>query len=529
MSQHMSNAASGPSEPASHSPRAGGGRTTALLPPAVELVDVSKRYGRLEALRHASVVVRAGSVHAFVGANGAGKSTSLGIIAGRTSPTSGSVRVFGDDLKLGDARASRAAGIATIYQELTIVPTLSTQANVFLGQELSGSGLVHERGMRRIMRELGDRLGVHVPLDVPAGSLSVGQQQMLEIMRALVHTPRIILFDEPTAALARRERDAFFRAVRELNADGVTIIFVSHQLDDVLSVCDMITVFRDGEVIETRPRDAWTKPALIHAVVGRELAEHPRAVKLADRGIPRLRVEGLEVGALRAATFELHAGEVLGVAGLVGSGRSSLLRALAGDRRPNGGRMWINGREEEWPRTIRQAHDLGLSLVPEDRAALGLFAEMTAGDNILISNVAATARRGVISRSSAGQAATAAAVRVGFDPRRLQAAARNLSGGNQQKLLLARWVHHPPQILLCDEPTRGVDVGARAEISATLRQLAAQGMAVLVASSELEEFEALCDRAIVLANGRIVGELEGPDELSIQKILEVILASERRE
>jgi rhamnose transport system ATP-binding protein len=501
----------------------GSGEATA----AIELVQVGKRYGRVAALTDASVTVRAGSVHAFVGANGAGKSTALGIIAGRTSATTGTVRLFGEELPLGDPRSARAAGIATIYQELTIVPTLSTQANVFLGQELSGTGLVHERRMRRAMRELNERLGVDVPVDVPAGHLSVGQRQMIEIMRAIVSMPRVILFDEPTAALARRERDAFFRVVRELNRQGVTIIFVSHQLDDVLSVCDAITVFRDGRVIETRPREDWTKQALIHTVVGRALDVQKRSAPATVAGTPRLRVQGLAVGPLRDVSFELREGEVLGVAGLVGSGRSSLLRALAGDRRPGSGQIWIDGRERRWPRTVRAAHELGLALVPEDRKALGLFADMAAQDNILISNVGIAARRGIVSGRSSERHANTAAARVGFDERRLGAPARNLSGGNQQKLLLARWAHDPPRVLLADEPTRGVDVGARAEIGATLRELAGAGMAVLVASSELEELEALCDRAIVLANGRVVGELVGRDELSVQSILEAVFASER--
>jgi ABC-type sugar transport system ATPase subunit len=499
------------------------------LAAAIELVEVGKRYGRVVALADASATVHAGSVHAFVGANGAGKSTALGIIAGRTNPTTGTIRVFGEELPLGDPRAARAAGIATIYQELTIVPTLSTQANVFLGQELSGTGLVYERRMRSAMRTLSDRLGIDVPVDVPARHLSIGKRQMLEIMRALVSTPRIILFDEPTAALARRERDAFFRAVQELNRQGVTIVFVSHQLDDVLSVCDTITAFRDGRVIDTRPRAEWTKPALIHAVVGRELRITKPSARTTAEATPRLRIEGLSVGPLRDVCIELRKGEVLGIAGLVGSGRSTLLRALAGDRHPTSGRIWVDGREARWPRTIRAAHKLGLALVPEDRKALGLFGDMVAADNILISDVGVAARCGIVSRRASEKYARTAAEHVGFDQRRLGAPARNLSGGNQQKLLLARWAHNPPRVLLADEPTRGVDVGARAEIGATLRNLAAKGMAVLVASSELEELEALCDRAIVLANGRVVSELVGRDELSVQSILEAVFASERGE
>jgi ABC-type sugar transport system ATPase subunit len=520
-----------PDDPVSPGPLAGGGTGTALLPPAIELDDVTKRYGRLVALANASVTVRAGSVHAFVGANGAGKSTSLGIIAGRTTPSSGTVRVFGEELHTGDARASRAAGIATIYQELTVIPTLSTQANVFIGQELRGGGLTRERAMRKALSELNDRLGVRIPIDVQAGTLSLGQQQMLEIMRALVAPPRVILLDEPTASLAQRERDALFTAVRELNREGVTMIFVSHQLDDVLAVCDTITVFRDGRVIETRPRAQWTKTDLVRGVVGQDLAAVHRGTDsaAAPTAAPRLRVEGVRVGSVRGATFELREGEVLGVAGLVGSGRSSLLRALAGDRRPSAGRIWIDGDERPWPKTIREAQRAGLSLLPEDRGALGLFPGMSAADNILISNIGAGARRGIISRRVAERQAADAAGRVHFDERRLGAPARNLSGGNQQKLLLARWAHNPPRILLADEPTRGVDVGARAEIGRTLRQLAADGMSVLVASSELEELEELCDRAIVLANGVVVGDLAGSGELSAKNILEVVFCAERGE
>jgi rhamnose transport system ATP-binding protein len=498
---------------------------------AVELVGISKSYAGVPALHETSLTLRAGTVHAFVGANGAGKSTCLRIIAGATRPDAGFVRISGVELPPGDTHATRVAGIAAIYQEPTLVPALTTQANIFLGREPTRAGFVREKMIRDLAREFGARVGVRVDTDVPVRALSLSRQRLVEVVRALAADARVMLFDEPTAALGPAERDAFYSLVSDLRSTGVTVLLVSHQLEDVLEVSDAITAFRDGRAIETRVRAEWTHAQLVDAIVGATTptpsqAERERGSARTPQerspGRSRLVVEDVSVGCLSAVSFEVRPGEIVGIAGLVGSGRSTLLRALAGDRRPRAGRLSVDGKRVSWPESVREARRHGLVLLSEDRRASGLFPDMTAMDNILISDFASAATAGLVRKEAARAVATAMATQVAFDPARLSDRAGALSGGNQQKLLLARWIHSRPAVLFADEPTRGVDVGARAAIDTTLKELAAGGAAVVVVSSELEELEPLCDRVLVLAGGRIVGELAS--DLSAATILDLLFA-----
>jgi ABC-type sugar transport system ATPase subunit len=490
---------------------------------AFEIHGVSKSFGRTRALIGLDLNIEAGTVHALVGMNGAGKSTCLGVISGRVTPDRGNVSIFGEEVKLGDIRAIRNAGVAVIYQELSIVGTLSTQSNVFLGQELSSRGVIRNAQMRRAVETLGERLGVTVPLDIPASHASIGDQQLLEIMRALLRKPRIILFDEPTAALAAREKEALFRVIHELREQGITSVFVSHNFDDVLAVADVVTVFREGRAVATRPRRAWAKDDLVRAVIGHDLAPaHALGLSSAatDAASPLVRVEDLSVpGALHSVAFDIRHGEVLGLAGLVGSGRSTLLRALAGDLHPASGRLWIDGEEVRWPRSVRRARATGFALVSEDRGTQGLFKEMSALDNIVISDLRRVSRMGVFMPRSARAEGERVARSMRVDPERMLSRARMLSGGNQQKLMLARWGYSPPRVLLADEFARGVDIGAKQEIGQTLRTVTHKGMSVVAVSSEFEDLEPLCDRVLVLADGRIVGELSDPAEMTAANML----------
>ena len=515
-------------------------------PPALVMHEVDKSFGGTWALRSVSLVVRPGTVHALVGENGAGKSTALGILAGRIAPTAGRVEVFGHESRYGDPRAARRAGVMAIYQELTIVPALSAEANVFLGQAVSRAGFLAEREMRTRYEQLCARVGVHaVPPRTPAGTLSVADQQQLEILRAVVAQARVILFDEPTAALAVSEREALYRLVEGLRETGATIMFVSHNLDEVLDLADEVTVFRDGEVVATEPRPAWTRPSLVRAMIGgqgddrviRELlddderatataaAAAARADRLA-RGAsrpPLLAASAVTVpGAIEGLEIEVRAGEVVGIGGLVGAGRTSLLRALAGLEPAATGRMFVDGREVPWPRTVRRALALGIALVPEDRKAEGLVPALSALDNIALSDLGRVSRWGFVSRRSIETATSAVAAAFGVQADRFGHAARELSGGNQQKLLLARWKHRTPRILLADEPTRGIDVGAKAEILESLDAMAEDGLGLVVVSSELEEVAAVADRVLVLAAGRMAGTLDrSSGEITAQRILEL--------
>ena len=514
------------------------GATSAAASPsqsAVRFRGVCKSFGTVEALRDLDLSIESGTIHALVGENGAGKSTSLGLLAGRIAPSAGEISVFGEPLSsYGDPRASRAAGVMAIYQELTIVPALSAHANVFLGQAISRAGFLSETEMRDRYVSLCERLQVEpVPSGVPAGRLSVAEQQLLEIMRAMVGEARIVLFDEPTAALAQPEREALLKLMDDLRRAGMTLAFVSHNLDEVLEVADVVSVFREGELAASGPRSRWSQADLGKEMVGREHGERlslelsGEVAEPAERsarpgrvaGEPRMRVAGLSIpGVLDDVSLSVASGEILGVAGLVGSGRSSLLRSLAGLESRASGELWIEGRAVAWPSTVRAARRLGIALIPEDRKAQGLVLGMSARDNVTMSGWNEVVRHGLISSGLMNERATAATEGLGFPKDRLGRPASELSGGNQQKLLFARWRHRRPCVLLADEPTRGIDIGAKEEIATVLRELAQEGVAVVLVSSELEEVVALSDTVIVLRHGEvraIVNREEGLDSPSL--------------
>jgi rhamnose transport system ATP-binding protein len=494
--------------------------------PVIRIRGVSKRFGGVQALTDIDLCVDAGSIHALVGQNGAGKSTLLGVVAGGLAPTAGEVEIFGRRLPPGSPRAARAAGVAAIHQQLAIVPTLSAQANVFLGLAVSRCGFLDDRRMRERFDARCAELGVLLLRDVDARDLSVAQQQLLEIMRALESSARVILLDEPTTSLGPVEREALFGLMRQLRDSGVTMIFVSHNLDDVLSIADHVTVFRDGVLVGTRRAADWTKPSLVRAMIGeadpaaeREVAAR-RPVGSGATPVKRelVRVENLCVpGVLEGIDLVIHHGEILGVFGLVGSGRSTLLTALAGLHPTASGRLWIDGVEVPWPHTVRRARRLGVALVPEDRTSQGLLPTLTARENVTVSDLGATAWGPFVVTRRMRQQAAAASTGLGFDERRLDEDVRNLSGGNQQKLLLARWRHARPRLLLADEPTLGVDIAAKARILRSLREIADEGAGVLLVSSQLEEVAETSDRALVLVGGRcadVVKAAEDPPSAS---------------
>jgi rhamnose transport system ATP-binding protein len=480
---------------------------------AVRFQIVRKQFGDTVAVKDVTLEVAAGSVHALVGENGAGKSTLLGMLAGRIAVTSGKIEVFGRMLQTGDVRASRAAGVVAIYQELTIVPNLSACANVFLGQTRSRLGFLSERLMHRRFDELCSRLGVTIPAHAVAGVLSMADQQMVEIIRALQSQARILLLDEPTSALAPPEREALFKRICELRANGVTILLVSHNLDEVLAIADEISVCRDGRLVSTAPATAWTKASLVAAMLGHAISHNPR--RRPRRDFDRiLHAEAITVpGKIENISITMSRSEIVGLGGLVGSGRTTLLRALSGLEPEAAGRLFIDGEERELPASPSQALDLGIALIPEDRKQ-GLVLGMTAQENIVLADLGATASAGFISEQRLRNCAVNAIRGYEFDRRRLSGMAGSLSGGNQQKLLLARWRHRRPRILLADEPTRGIDIGAKEEILGNLRDLADDGLTILFVSSELEEVVAVSDRIQVLSAGRDAGCLNADASVS---------------
>jgi ABC-type sugar transport system ATPase subunit len=486
---------------------------TGSATPAVEAVGVGKRFGATVALHDVSVTVERGTIHALIGENGAGKSSFLGVVAGRLAPSDGTVEVFGAPLRFGEPRACREAGIVAIYQEGTIVPAMSAVDNVFLGRPTARAGLVDRAAMEARFREHAERLRVRIDPGVVAGRLSVADQQMLEIMRALESDARVILFDEPTASLAAPEREALLAVMRDLRAEGVTMMFVSHNLDEVKAIADRITVFRDGAVVASGAAAAWTKAGMVEAMLGHAAGEAvARGGTVAPDAPVLLDVDALTVpGILADVDLSVRAGEVIGIGGLVGSGRTTLLRALAGSAPGATATMTVDGETGPLPRSPREALRRGVALIPEDRKHQGLVLSMSAMENVTLGDLRGVRRHGLVSRRVMQRRAIEAGEPYGFRANRMGELARNLSGGNQQKLLLARWAHRPPRVLLCDEPTRGIDIGAKEEILTNLRRLADEGTGIVIVSSELEELEAICDRVVVLAGGRKVGELARED------------------
>ncbi len=487
-------------------------QTAVQTPPdtvAIGCRNVSKTFGANKAVKHVDLQVTSGSIHALVGENGAGKSTLLGMISGRLPASSGQVTVFGNPLRGATPRDVRELGLAAVYQELTMVPALDAVANVFLGQPLHRGGLLDTTGMRARYAELCAQFGVSIPAGIPARELSVSSQQVLEIMRGVQAQSRVLMLDEPSAALAEAERDMLYRILNQLKESGTTIIFVSHNLEEVLALSDHITVLREGAVVRTAPRRQWDRQKLIRAMVGRDVAVNVRSsrrplgpVVLQVRNVvPRPGMAPLEL--------TVREGEIVGLWGLVGSGRTRFMRSVCGLESSSSGEMSLRNKTIPWPTSPRSAIAAGLAHVPESRRS-GLVMNMSGATNYWLGRPSRSGGWLLPARERAG--ATTQAEYFGFDPKRLGEHVSRLSGGNQQKVLLAKWAGHAPSTLFIDEPTRGIDIGAKSEVLASLVALAEQGASVVVTSSELEEVLAIADRLLVFSHGRIVGEIDSTSE-----------------
>ena len=498
----------------------------------IELRGVGKRFGGQTALRDIHLTLEPGEVHALVGENGAGKSTCLGIAGGRVTPSAGEVLVDGAPVAFHRPRDAARHGIVSVYQELSIVPQLTAVQNVFLGQEMR-AGLFQEdrRRMREEFLRICGELRLDFDPDAPADRLSVGDQQMLEIMKALASDAKAVFLDEPTASLGPREREKLFSVIDLLVRKRVVVAFVSHNLDEVLQVSDRVTVFRDGALVESRPTGEWSRDSLTTAMIGGTLASvaEPVAPPVGspgdpDRSVVATEVRGAHVGPV---SLSLRPGEIVGIAGLVGSGRSTLLRMLAGDQRAAAGRLRVGETgDQPLPASVRRARRRGVFLLSEDRKGTGLLLEASSAENIVLGNLDAVSRGGLVRGTLVKRRAAAVAERVAFDLRRLETPVVQLSGGNQQKSLLARALLFSPALLLADEPTRGVDIGAKAEIFAALHDLAASGTSVLMVSSEFEELAERCTRVYVMWHGRIVAELSGR-ELTVDNMVRLSFGPEK--
>jgi ABC-type sugar transport system ATPase subunit len=475
--------------------------------PAIRFEHITRRFPGVLALDDVSFEIAAGSCHALCGENGAGKSTLGKILGGIHAPDEGRVVVFGEPVSFGGPQQALAAGVAIVHQELAFCENLSVAENLCLGS-LPGRGpFLSREAMARRAAEMLRAIGATIDVNRLVGELSTGQQQMLQIAAAVGQGARVIVFDEPTSSLSQHEAERLYTLIASLRERGVTLIYVSHRMDEIFRLCDAITVLRDGGHVSTQPAAALSEASLVAAMIGRPLDDYyPRHLD-GEAGKELLRVEALSSPArFHDVSLSLRAGEVVGLAGLVGAGRSEVARALFGLDPEATGQVWIDG-VPGLPRSPAAAMHAGVALVPEDRKRQGLVLSMSALSNATLPTLGALSRLTFIR-----QRAERALARSYFDRLRvrvsaLDALAAGLSGGTQQKLVLAKWLAARCRVLILDEPTRGVDVGAKAEIHALIDELASAGSAVLLISSELPEVLHLSTRIIVLRDGRIAGEL----------------------
>jgi ribose transport system ATP-binding protein len=494
--------------------------------PLLTMRGIVKRFPGVLALGGVELEVRAGEVHCLLGQNGAGKSTLIKVISASYQPDEGEILWEGKPAALSTPQASMDLGISTIYQELDLVPDLSVAENIFLGHELSTAGFSQRGETIRRTRELLARLGhSEIPPTRSVGRLSPAAQQIVSMARALSQDTRLLILDEPSAVLDQGEVDNLFRVIRNLTAEGVAVVYISHRLEEIRQIGDRITVLKDGSTVATGLAvDQTPTSELIKLMTGRaiEYVFPPRGDAPAPTGDPVLEVIGLELpGVFTGVDISVHAGEIVGLAGLVGAGRSEILETLYGARRPSAGSVRVAGRELRRG-SVPAAVKAGVGLAPEERKSQGLLLDQAIYRNITVSTLGRFSRLGMLDSRSERKRSAEVADSLDVRPAGVDRLVRLLSGGNQQKVVLARWLMRECRVLLLDEPTRGVDVGARAEIYTLVRSLADSGVAVVVVSSEVEEVLGLSDRVLVVREGRVVHE--GPaDEIDESRVLDLVM------
>lgn len=481
-------------------------RETAVLP-ILQAKDIAKRFDGVQALRGVQLEVRPGEIHALLGENGAGKSTLIKIITGLYQQDEGHVFVAGEQMDFSNVRSAHKAGVVALYQELSIVPTISVAENIVLGEGApSTAGFVRWSELHRRAKAQLTRLNQHLPLRKLAGSLSPVQQTMVSVARALMIDAKVLILDEPTAALTDTEINDLFAVLRGLRDEGVAIVYVSHRLEEVFELCDRLTVMRNGRTIMTKDVADSSINEVISTMVGRDQDElYPERGTAGERVV--LTVDGLSGRRVQDVSFEARAGEVIGIGGLAGSGRSELLRLLAGAQKRSGGTVTVADTRVTG-RGVGHALEAGIALVPEERRSQGVILGASIAENVALANLGAVSPGGVVSGRKIAQLARKALTELQIKASSIRQPVGQLSGGNQQKVVLAKMLARNPQVLLMDEPTRGIDVGTKAEIYRLIRELAAAGTTVVAVSSELPELIGLSDRILVMHEGHVAGVLD---------------------
>ena len=474
----------------------------------IEMKGIDKSFGTNQVLKNAGFFLKDGEIHALMGENGAGKSTLMKILTGVYTRDAGTVLVDGQEVVYKSPQEAEKAGIVFIYQEINSLFDLTVEENLFMGKEITkGFGICDKKAMRAKAREVMDRMGVNIDVGATMSELSVGQQQMVEICKALMADAKVLIMDEPTAALTQSETEILFEVINSLRAKGVSIVYISHRMEEIFELCDRITILRDGQYIDTKYIKDITMDDVVQMMIGREIGER-YPTRDCQIGAEVLRVEGLSHEKyFKDVSFTVHAGEVLGVSGLMGAGRTEIMHAIFGNMPITGGKIVIDGFEHRI-HNPREAIAAGIGFITEDRKTEGLLLEKSISENIEICNLGKTSVKGVRNAKK-----RADLVKKGIEEFRIRCfgpdhECHNLSGGNQQKVVLAKWIYTDPKILILDEPTRGVDIGAKKEIYSVINDLAARGVAVIMVSSELPEVLGMSDRIMVVHEGHVTGIID---------------------
>lgn len=478
----------------------------------LEMKGITKAFAGVKALNQVNLLLHQGEIHALIGENGAGKSTLMKVLLGIHKCDSGEIIYDGEKVVFNDPADALKRGISMVHQEISLVQSMSVSENIWMGYEKKflSMGLIKEAKRREATQKLLEKLKISISPDTKVNKLSVAYMQLIELARAVACNPKILILDEPTSALAESETKLLFQIVRQLAASGTAVIFISHKLDEIYEICEKITVLRDGEYIETRTSENLKKDELINLIVGREVTSlyHREPTPI---GEVVLSVENLSSqGVFKDISFQVKKGEIVGFSGLMGAGRSEIMRAIFGIDKIDGGRIWINGKECKIKNPC-EAVRLGIGMVTEDRLRTGVITTLSILYNSTLANLRKYTKMGLVNKKREREDFENYSKKLYVKFSSEKETINKLSGGNQQKVILSRWLMTNPQILILDEPTRGIDIGAKSEIYRLIGSLAEQGLAIIVVSSEMEELLNVCDRIYVVCNGRITCETDIKD------------------